>query len=862
MRQLDQALRRAQKNVTASMAAIQAAGDRFSLALSLPLAALGGGFLQAAGQAESMRKAMETTMKAAGYSIAEAHAELEALRKAAMAPGLDFQQAVQGSIRLQNVGFSASKAREILVQLANAVSMTGGSAQELDSVTRQFGQMLAKGRILQEDLTIIQENMPAISEAMEKAFGTRSADRLRAMGISAEAFVDGVTKQLAQLPRVEGGISNSFVNLTTSVKQFAATMGESLNRTFAITDKLDAVAAMLGSVAEKFNSLSPEVQAAVGAVGLFALTLGPALKLSGMFGAAVVSLTASFKRMGTAMTAMQASGFLAWWKGLDFAVKASILGKVLAVTLALSTAFLAVSSAMAKTSAAARAVSDAKAEIAKEAAGEVAALRQNIEVLQSNTAGYDAKKKAVDALLQQYPEQLQGMNLEKASTAELAALQERLTASIMRGVAERKKAAAVGSILEKQAEKILRVSQLEGGAGVTVGESTKVSGGDLGGDFSPSGVRRAVIRKMRAEIQELGQAANSTASEFDKAFGLQTQTKIGQTSVVITDQRAAYEAMHDTLKSGGVEAQAIIEQSAALHRLGWQETEKQKKAVDELEVAYGGFGRTIAQTFKEFTKLGAVQSYFATMRPLQGGATAIGGQAKTQHGIELGAVESLTAGSDRLAGISSAFANIQSEALNMATTVNTAFAAMEQGFTTFGQTFDTVSKVVSASGSFMADMMLTVTGSIMQSAQQGALSLGEMGRAALLAAMDFVKAKAAEAVATAIADSMKKSGHPLAGLILGGVAAAGVMALMNAMMSQVKAPALADGGLSFGPTLAMVGDNPGARVDPEVIAPLSKLRHMMGGGNNQPTFNIIQTIRNGQLAVLVEKGRRDNRRAF
>lgn len=40
-------------------------------------------------------------------------------------------------------------------------------------------------------------------------------------------------------------------------------------------------------------------------------------------------------------------------------------------------------------------------------------------------------------------------------------------------------------------------------------------------------------------------------------------------------------------------------------------------------------------------------------------------------------------------------------------------------------------------------------------------------------------------------------------------------------------PALANGGLAYGPTTALVGDNRNARIDPEVIAPLSKLKDMM-----------------------------------
>ncbi|MNJ66192.1 hypothetical protein D3C77_622500 [compost metagenome] len=44
-------------------------------------------------------------------------------------------------------------------------------------------------------------------------------------------------------------------------------------------------------------------------------------------------------------------------------------------------------------------------------------------------------------------------------------------------------------------------------------------------------------------------------------------------------------------------------------------------------------------------------------------------------------------------------------------------------------------------------------------------------------------------------------------------------------------PKLAKGGLAYGPTLAMVGDNKGAAADPEVISPLSTLQDMLAGTN-------------------------------
>ena len=61
--------------------------------------------------------------------------------------------------------------------------------------------------------------------------------------------------------------------------------------------------------------------------------------------------------------------------------------------------------------------------------------------------------------------------------------------------------------------------------------------------------------------------------------------------------------------------------------------------------------------------------------------------------------------------------------------------------------------------------------------------------------------------------------------IAGGIA---LVALSSLVKNKLSAPALAEGGLATGPTMALVGDNRNARVDPEVIAPLSKLKSMMG----------------------------------
>ncbi len=68
-------------------------------------------------------------------------------------------------------------------------------------------------------------------------------------------------------------------------------------------------------------------------------------------------------------------------------------------------------------------------------------------------------------------------------------------------------------------------------------------------------------------------------------------------------------------------------------------------------------------------------------------------------------------------------------------------------------------------------------------------------------------------------------------------------------------PKFASGGLAFGPTLAMVGDNPGAWADPEVTAPLSKLSGLGGAGGD--AVHVQVNIDGQTLFDILRKGVRN-----
>jgi uncharacterized protein YukE len=66
--------------------------------------------------------------------------------------------------------------------------------------------------------------------------------------------------------------------------------------------------------------------------------------------------------------------------------------------------------------------------------------------------------------------------------------------------------------------------------------------------------------------------------------------------------------------------------------------------------------------------------------------------------------------------------------------------------------------------------------------------------------------------------------------IAGGVLAVAAGTALKNKLKQNNTPAFANGGIVSGPTMGLVGEYPGAKSNPEVIAPLDKLKSMIGGG--------------------------------
>jgi hypothetical protein len=137
--------------------------------------------------------------------------------------------------------------------------------------------------------------------------------------------------------------------------------------------------------------------------------------------------------------------------------------------------------------------------------------------------------------------------------------------------------------------------------------------------------------------------------------------------------------------------------------------------------------------------------------------------------------------------------------------------------------------------------------------------LGEGGKAIFQGIMDSLKAliiRFVAAIAAAVTLNILTGGLLVSkGLEAGAKTGFGALLKGGSMAGIGGLKPFANGGIVSGPTAALVGEYTGARTNPEVIAPLSKLQNMMGG-------NVTFTISGDNLVGTLNRAHKTRQRKF
>lgn len=338
------------------------------------------------------------------------------------------------------------------------------------------------------------------------------------------------------------------------------------------------------------------------------------------------------------------------------------------------------------------------------------------------------------------------------------------------------------------------------------------------------------VKELTAAIEKLNAASEKQSG--DELYG--TQQTI-----------AAYQRKLELMKDGA-DWQAKLRESKEIGQLGEREMKIRIRGIgiEELQSRIEAIQKRLADTtspvspeqrrdlielantYKSWQKK-AVSS-IGMVRSAWGGVSSIGNT-----------MESL---SNTLRGNASAWQKL-SAVLNAVLQVEENFKALNEVMRIFG--------LVSAANKTIKEQETTATIVNAQAVQVEAQST-------VAAAAAKTAANKAEATSN-VADAAAKTFNSHAAIPWVGIAAAaGLTAVMVATMSSL--PKFAEGGIAYGPTLGLFGEYAGASHNPEVVAPLDRLRSLIAPQESSGGGSVRFRIEGRDLVGILQKVHRHNGR--
>lgn len=186
-----------------------------------------------------------------------------------------------------------------------------------------------------------------------------------------------------------------------------------------------------------------------------------------------------------------------------------------------------------------------------------------------------------------------------------------------------------------------------------------------------------------------------------------------------------------------------------------------------------------------------------------------------------------------------------------------------KSFSQIVQDFDKLMTDVSNAIASMGEDIAVAFGEAIGGAMSGQQDvLANFGDAILTALGGFMSQVGKMLIAYAISIEKLQTAfaNPTEALIAGIALVAIGAAIKSSMKKGPSVQAFADGGIVSAPTLGLMGEYPNARSNPEVIAPLDKLKSMLNTGNNNSGFIASTSIQGRDLAIVLERYNKDSKR--
>lgn len=891
-RQFTSEMRRIQREAELWVRRMKTVGRDLSLSFSAPAAAGAALALNSYKEYDALKRALATQET----SVASLTARLEELRLIARNPGIGFQEAIQGDVRLRAIGISAGQSARILREFANAIAQTGGGKRELNQVTVQLGQMAAKGQVFAQDLKPIIEAAPVVGNALRNMFGVVDSESiqkiLKETGKDSKEFISDLLDELAKAPRVSGGFKNAVENMEDALFQFGASVGEGIDNTFDLTGKLESLSTNVVQLGNKFRELPPALQKVIVGVGGAATAFGPLLYVTG-------KLSETF--IGNGGFARGLELFKAFGKAIGENWKVSLKWAVV-LTLIVENWDNIVSfvregadnfNRLYKESLAFKTVVDLVAETANYLVstlklglgvlGDLAKLAGGVLLTTLRAAGglmeeiitgkkvkykdpFKELRGAWDSLIQRvdiYRQKAQGI----ATTEDIKKGIDRLKNSMVESkkaiadllnVGKKEKTPNIPGGDEKKIsdyqkavnkyneglESIKRKTE----AGVpgfdALDEKIKVLSSSINSFAEISGKdgSKAIkwIQDLSVQLGSLKQTLDAKefsekVSEINKNFVKLGKNFIGSGKSAIKQTEDQIKLLQDAME----ELNTDIPEQAEQWKVWAEQVDKLQKSLENVSkskwtvvVDFDGTEKFFDQYGTDITK--NVESFKKIIGKMWGGDQKEKKKSKNEWDKD---VEEIQNKVEKVVGQTQ---NVSSQL----------FGVADAYFT---------KKYAKLDEYYAAEKAKIESSQMSEEAKKAAIDkldedTAKKKRKIARDEAKVAKAKAIfEATINGISAAVKAlTAGPVLGPILAGVIGS-LAAAQVALIASTPLPALAKGGLAFGPQLALVGDNRAAQTDPEVIAPLSRLKSYLK--NDQGPQFLYSVVRGSDLHLISERNK-------
>ena len=850
LKEFSSQLQNAQRQIAKQGEELKRIGAGISTYVTLPLVAAGTAATKYASdleqssqktevvfgkQADNVKKFAQTTLEAYGISEGAALDMLSLYGDMGTSMGITREKAAEMSKTLVGLAGDIASFKNIGLDQAQT-ALNGIFSGETESL-KMLGVIMTEANLQQY----------AYTQGINKKIQAMSQDEK--VMLRYKFVLDQTKNAHGDFQKEFGSAANQTRVFTEGLKEVGAQFGAVILPYFT-----KAVTVINGYMKQVMATDSEQKKWIVG-IAAVAAAVGPVTVVFGTFMAAVPNIIAGFKGIRTAVLAMNA------------AFVANPITLIVAALGAFVTAGVLMESRLGEMTNAKREFDEVTKRATSSVAGEIAETRKLIATAQNKTFSDEERTRALNKLIQKSDEHFGKLTLETVGTDKARKATEAYTKSLIQN-------ARVKAAEEKLVEVQRRIVELEIGTSneadpsvwQTVGNRMKSVWSASGVGFTAeqaktqaknTGVVKAELESLAAtltkiigpqkEISEeaedytkslngLGDAAKKSKKKIEdlgvvgsekwmqaQITALEEQrSKLDVTSEAYKNLGAQLQVYKNTLESIKDPAKVITEGSEEWYSTQIQQMEEQVSKLDMMSDAYKNL-KTQIDVYKKTLELAQASTAMPDIEPEQDTVAwydyhiAKLKEAQAQAGIT---VEQFKALGNEISVLETTF-KIQVEGVDetvdklsylktvgqeVGDALNSGFASFADGVVeSFGEAENGLERFAQGMFKTVMKLMAMALSSSLASAIQGAVQSGtSTGGAAVFTTPAFIAA-----------------------------AVGGIMAAFGSI------PKFADGGIVSGPTLGLMGEYAGAANNPEVIAPLNKLKELIQPASSDQPVNVI-----------------------